>query len=107
MVAMVIVILLALFAFIGPMIVPYSYDQQIRGANNLHPWHYSWEDKQRISAYMEEHNGMANMTPEEAVEQARAEAAAEGRELTAIEEARFAPTSAPAPRAAPSPRRTR
>ena len=87
MVAMVIVILLALFAFIGPMIVPYSYDQQIRGANNLHPWHYSWEDKQRISAYMEEHNGMANMTPEEAVEQARAEAAAEGRELTAREEA--------------------
>lgn len=87
MVAMVIVILLALFAFIGPMIVPYSYDQQIRGANNLHPWHYSWEDKQRISAYMEEHNGMANMTPEEAVEQARAEDAAEGRELTAREEA--------------------
>ena len=89
MVAMVIVILLALFAFIGPMIVPYSYDQQIRGANNLHPWHYTWEDKQRISAYMEEHNGMANMTPDEAVEQARAEAAAEGRELTAIEEAKI------------------
>ena len=89
MVAMVIVILLALFAFIGPMIVPYSYDQQIRGANNLHPWHYSWEDKQRISAYMEEHNGMANMTPDEAVEQARAEAAAEGRELTAIDEAKI------------------
>ena len=89
MVAMVIVILLALFAFIGPMIVPYSYDQQIRGANNLHPWHYSWEDKQRISAYMEEHNGMANMTPDEAVEQARAEAAAEGRELTPIEEAKI------------------
>ena len=89
MVAMVIVILLALFAFIGPMIVPYSYDQQIRGANNLHPWHYSWEDKQRISAYMEEHNGMANMTPDEAVEQARAEAAAEGRELTPIDEAKI------------------
>ena len=89
MVAMVIVILLALFAFIGPMIVPYSYDQQIRGANNLHPWHYTWEDKQRISAYMEEHNGMANMTPDEAVEQARAEAAAEGRELTAIDEAKI------------------
>ena len=89
MVAMVIVILLALFAFIGPMIVPYSYDQQIRGANNLHPWHYTWEDKQRISAYMEEHNGMANMTPDEAVEQARAEAAAEGRELTPIEEAKI------------------
>ena len=89
MVAMVIVILLALFAFVGPMIVPYSYDQQIRGANNLHPWHYSWEDKQRISAYMEEHNGMANMTPDEAVEQARAEAAAEGRELTAIDEAKI------------------
>ena len=88
MVAMVIVILLALFAFVGPMLVPYSYDQQIRGANNLHPWHYTWEDKQRISAYMEEQNGLANLSPDEAVEQARAEAEAEGREFTRIDEAK-------------------
>ena len=85
MVAMVIVILIGLFAFVGPFLVPYSYDQQIRGANNLHPWHYSLEDQARINEYMEEHNETANLTPEEAVEQAKAEAAAEGRELSSIE----------------------
>ena len=74
MVAMVIVILIGLFAFVGPMIVPYSYDQVIPGANNLHPWHYSLEDQ-------------AAMDPELAVEEARAAAEAEGRELSRVEEA--------------------
>ena len=76
MVAMVIVILSALFAFVGPMIVPYGYDEQIRGANNLHPWHYSLEDR------------MAQ-DPDAAIKAARAEAEAEGRELTSIEEAQI------------------
>ena len=89
MVAMVIVILIGIYAFLGPFLVPYSYDQQIRGANNLHPWHYSLEDQARINAYMEEHNETANLTPEEAVEQAKAEAAAEGRELSSIEIAKI------------------
>ena len=88
MVAMVIVILIALFAFVGPYFVPYGYDQQIRGVNNLHPWHYSLEDQARIDEYLEEHS-VSNLTPEEAVEQARAEAAAEGRELTSVEEAKI------------------
>ena len=76
MVAMVIVILLALFAFVGPAIVPYGYDEQIPGAANLHPWHYSLEDQ-------------ASLDPEAAIEQARAEAEAEGRELTRVEEAQI------------------
>ncbi|MBM6926288.1 ABC transporter permease [Pseudoflavonifractor phocaeensis] len=88
MVAMVIVILIALFAFVGPYFVPYGYDQQIRGANNMHPWHYSLEDQARIDEYLAEHN-VVSLTPEEAVEQARAEAAAEGRELTSVEEAKI------------------
>ena len=74
MVAMVVVILIGLFAFVGPMIVPYSYDQVIPGANNLPPWHYSLEDQ-------------AAMDPELAVEEARAAAEAEGRELSRVEEA--------------------
>ena len=89
MVAMVIVILIGLFAFVGPLLVPYGYDEQIRGANNLHPWHYSLEDQARIDAYMEEHNNTANLTPDEAVEQAKAEAAAKGEELSRIEEAKI------------------
>ena len=76
MVAMVIVILLALFAFVGPAIVPYGYDEQIPGAANLHPWHYSLEDQ-------------ASLDPEAAIEQARAEAEAEGREFTRVEEAQI------------------
>ncbi|MBM6975181.1 ABC transporter permease [Intestinimonas butyriciproducens] len=74
MVAMVIILLIALFAFVGPLLVPYSYDQVIPGANNLHPWHYSLED-------------LAAMDPELAVEEARAAAEAEGRELSRVEEA--------------------
>ena len=89
MVAMAIVILICLFAFAGPMLVPYGYDQQIRGANNLHPWHVSYEDQQRINAYMEEKNGASKLTPEEAVEKARAEAEAEGKKLSRVEEAKI------------------
>lgn len=89
MVAMVIVILIGLFAFVGPLLVPYGYDEQIRGANNLHPWHYSLEDQARIDEYMAEHNNAANLTPDEAVEQAKAEAAAKGEELSRIEEAKI------------------
>ena len=89
MVAMIIVILIGLFAFVGPLLVPYGYDEQIRGANNLHPWHYSLEDQARIDEYMAEHNNTANLTPDEAVEQAKAEAAAKGEELSRIEEAKI------------------
>ena len=76
MVAMVIVILIALFAFVGPFLVPYTYDQVIPGANNLHPWHYSLEDR-------------AAQDPEAAIEKAREEAAAEGRTLSRVEEAQI------------------
>ncbi|WP_130870163.1 ABC transporter permease [Intestinimonas massiliensis (ex Afouda et al. 2020)] len=93
MVAMIIVILIGLFAFIGPMIVPYTYDQVISGANNIHPWHYSLEDQARINEYMEEHNGSSNLSPEEAVEQARAEAAEQGETLSAVEEAKIRATA--------------
>ena len=80
MVAMVIVILLGLFAFVGPLVVPYSYDEVIPGANNLHPWHYSLEDQEEL---------VAAQDPEKAIELARAEAEAEGRELSRIEEAQI------------------
>lgn len=81
MVAMCIIILLALFAFVGPMLVPYGYDQQIRGAENLDPWHYSLEDQEKLSE--------AQMTPDEAVEKARAEAEAKGETLSRVDEAKI------------------
>ena len=89
MVALVIIIFLCLFAFVGPSVVPYSYKQQIRGAEALDPWHYTLEDEAKINAYIEEHTGATAMTPDEAVEQARAEAEAQGKELSRIEEAKI------------------
>jgi oligopeptide transport system permease protein len=37
MIGLVLIILSLLFAFVGPMIVPYKYDEQVRGFENLHP----------------------------------------------------------------------
>lgn len=48
MVAAVVLVIIMIFAFIGPMLVPYGYAQQIRGAENLHPWHISLNDQLRI-----------------------------------------------------------
>lgn len=42
MFAFVIIVLVALFAFIGPMISPYTYEQQIRGHERLAPCAEHW-----------------------------------------------------------------
>ena len=78
MVALVIIILLSVFAFVGPSVVPYTYKQQIRGSESLHPWHYSLEDQDKINAYMEEHNGAGNLTSE-----------AKGETLSRVDEAKI------------------
>lgn len=87
MVALFIIVILTLFAFVGPAVVPYTYKQQVRGSESLDPWHYSYEDQQKIHEYMEEKNGTGNLSPDEAVEQARAEAEAEGKTLSRKDEA--------------------
>ena len=89
MVALVIIILLAIFAFVGPAVVPYTYKQQIRGSEALHPWHYSLEDQEKINAYMEEHSGAGKLSPDEAVEQARKEAEAKGTTISRVDEAKI------------------
>ena len=43
MVALAVIVLLVLFAFVGPAIVPYTNDGFNKGAENLYPWHYSLE----------------------------------------------------------------
>ena len=89
MVALGIIIALVIFGFVGPSVVPYTYKQQVRGSEALHPWHYTLEDQEKINAYMEEHNNTENLTPDEAVEKAKAEAEAEGKELSRIEESKI------------------
>ena len=89
MVALVIIILLAIFAFVGSQIVPYTYKEQIRGSEAFDPWHYTLEDQQKINDYIEEHSGSKVLSVEEAIEQARAEAEANGKTLSRVEEAKI------------------
>lgn len=89
MVALAILVVIVLFAFLGPVIVPYGYDQFNIGAENLHPWHYSLEDELKIDQRLAEAAAAAQAgqkTPEEALAEARAKAEAEGRTLSIMEE---------------------
>ncbi len=79
MVALGVLVFISLFAFLGPVIVPYGYEEFNRGAENLHPWHTSLEDQQKLAEAMEV------KSPEEAVAAAQAEAAAQGKALSSVE----------------------
>lgn len=83
MVAMVILILIFLFAFIGPLIVPYGYEQFIAGANNLHPWHYSLTDQARMAEATE------RRSVEDVIADAKAEAEAQGKTLSPVDIAKL------------------
>lgn len=50
MVSLVVVIIIMFFSFIVPSFYPYSYEQQIKGSNNLAPMQYSEEELARIEA---------------------------------------------------------
>ncbi len=81
MVALFFLVFLAIFAFVGPMVVPYGYDEFNKGAENLHPWHISLEDQQKLE------DATGTKDPEVAVEEARAAAAAAGEEFSAVDAA--------------------
>lgn len=49
-VSMVVILLIMIFSFIVPMFYPYSYDTQIKGANNLKPMQYSVAEQEAIAA---------------------------------------------------------
>ncbi len=50
MVSTAIILIIILIAFVGPMFWPYSYETQVRGSENLLPFHYSEEEQARIEA---------------------------------------------------------
>ena len=52
MVALGVLIFISFFAFLGPVIVPYGYEEFNRGAENLHPWHTSLEDQLKLAEAM-------------------------------------------------------
>ncbi len=76
MVAAVVLIIIFLFAFLGPTLVPYRYNQFLPGAENLHPWHYTLEDQQRLADALP-----VSQDPEVAIAEAQAKAEAEGKTL--------------------------
>ena len=45
MVSLVVIILVMIFSFIVPAFYPYSYKEQIKGANNLAPMQYSAQEQ--------------------------------------------------------------
>ena len=50
MVSAFVIVVVMIFSFIVPAFYPYSYEQQIKGANNLKPMEYSTEEMARIEA---------------------------------------------------------
>ncbi len=87
MIALGFLVFLALFAFVGPMIVPYGYDEFVAGSENLHPWHISLEDQQKLA------DATGVKDPDVAVEEARAAAEAEGKNFTTVDAARVRATA--------------
>ena len=79
-IALILLILLVLFSFLGPLLVPYGYDEFNKGAENLYPSHYALEDQLLI----EETVGSSERRLELALREAEAE---KGAPLTSIEKA--------------------
>ena len=50
MVSLVVIVLVMIFSFIVPAFYPYSYKEQMKGANHLAPMEYSAEEQARIDA---------------------------------------------------------
>ncbi len=50
MACLFVIIIIMIFAFIVPSFYPYSYSEQIQGANNMKPFEFSAEEQARIAA---------------------------------------------------------
>lgn len=50
MISLAIIIIIMIFSFIVPSLYPYSYKEQIKGANNLKPMQYSQQEQAAIEA---------------------------------------------------------
>ena len=90
MVALGVIIFLVLFAFVGPYLVPYGYDQFNKEAENLHPTHYTLEDTQKLDAELAARTSAGGTkSAEEMIAEAEAEAAAKGEKLTSVDIAKI------------------
>lgn len=89
MVALGVIIFLVLFAFVGPYLIPYKYDQFNKGAENLYPYHYSLEDQKRVEEEIAARTQTEVLSVDEMIAQAEAEAAAKGEKLSSVDKAKI------------------
>lgn len=87
MVALGVIVFLILFAFVGPYLIPYGYEQFNSGAENLFPYHYALEDQIRVEEEIAARSDSGTVDVDEMIEQARAEAEAAGKKFTKKDEA--------------------
>ena len=82
MVALGVIVFLFLFAFVGPLLIPYGYDEF-----NLYPYHYTLEDTQRVNDEIASRTQSDVVDVDEMIAQAKAEAEKKGEKFTKKDEA--------------------
>ena len=87
MIALGVIIFLFLFAFVGPLLIPYGYDEFNDGAENLFPYHYTLEDQQRVDEEIASRTQSEVVDIDAMIEQAKAEAESKGEKFTKKDEA--------------------
>ena len=87
MVALGVIVFLFLFAFVGPLLIPYGYDEFNKGAENLYPYHYTLEDTQRVNDEIASITQSDVVEVDEMIAQAKAEAEKKGEKFTKKDEA--------------------
>ena len=87
MVALGVIVFLFLFAFVGPLLIPYGYDVFNKGAENLYPYHYTLEDTQRVNDEIVSRTQSDVVDVDEMIAQAKAEAEKKGEKFTKKDEA--------------------
>ena len=87
MVALGVIVFLFLFAFVGPLLIPYGYDEFNKGAENLYPYHYTLEDTQRVNDEIASRTQSDVVDVDEMIAQAKAEAEKKDEKFTKKDEA--------------------
>ena len=87
MVALGVIVFLFLFACVGPLLIPYGYDEFNKGAENLYPYHYTLEDTQRVNDEIASRTQSDVVDVDEMIAQAKAEAEKKGEKFTKKDEA--------------------
>ena len=85
--ALGVIVFLFLFAFVGPLLIPYGYDEFNKGAENLYPYHYTLEDQQRVNDEISARTQSDVVDVDEMIAQAKEEAEKNGEKFTKKDEA--------------------